>query len=81
MRPLVVIFGLVRGKRLVAAFVAAGIWPVASVAKEVTRKLGALLEIFARGIAVFPLAEAVCTVVHVCGLNVLMQRFGCIKEC
>ena len=45
-RPLVIIFSLVRGKRLVAAFVAAGIRAVASMAEEVARKLRALLEIF-----------------------------------
>ena len=45
-RPLVIIFGLVRGECLVAAFVAAGIWAVASMAKKVARKFGALLEIF-----------------------------------
>lgn len=45
-RPLVVVFGLVRGKCLVATFVATCVWTVTSMAEEVARKLGALLEIF-----------------------------------
>lgn len=71
-RSLMVILGLVRGKRLVATIVAAGIWTVASMAEEVTRKLGALLEVFGRDIAAFPLAETVRAIVHVHGLDVLV---------
>lgn len=69
---LVVVFGLVGGEGLVAAFVAAGIGPVAGVAEEVARELGALLEVFGGGFAAFPLAEAVGAVVHVGGFNVLV---------
>jgi hypothetical protein len=46
MSALVVVLGLVRGESLVAAVVAAGVWTVASVTKEVARKLRALLEVF-----------------------------------
>lgn len=49
-------------------------------AKEVTRKLGTLLEVFGRSIAAFPLAEAVRAVVHVHGLDVLVECFWCVKE-
>lgn len=71
-RSLVVILGLVRGKRFVATIVAAGIWAVASMAEEVTRELGALLKVFGRGITAFPLTEAVRAIVHVHGLDVLV---------
>lgn len=75
-----VVFGLVGGEGLVAAFVAAGVGPVAGVAEEVPREFGALLEVFGGGFAAFPLAEAVCAVVHMGSFDVLVQCFGGFEE-
>jgi hypothetical protein len=80
MSALVVVLGLVRGESLVAAVVAAGVWTIACMSEEVTRELRALLEVFRRGIATFPLAEAVGTVVDVGGLDVLVQSLGAVEE-
>jgi hypothetical protein len=70
---LMVVLGLVRRKSFGAAWIATGVWTVAGVAEEVTRQLRTLFEIFRRGVAVFPLAEAGCAVVDVHGFSVLVQ--------
>jgi len=73
---LMVIFRLVRREGLGAAWIAAGVGAIAGVAEEVSRQLRALFEVFGRGVAVFPLAEAGGAVVDVHGLGVLVQGFG-----
>ena len=57
-RALVVVLGLVRRERLGAPCEAAGVGAVARVREEVPRELGALLEVFGRGVAGRPLAGA-----------------------
>src|SRR6478735_5742081 len=52
-RALVVVLRLIRGEGLVAAFEAACIGAVAGVREEVPRELGALLEVFGCGFAIF----------------------------
>lgn len=78
--PLVVVFGLVGSKRLVTALIATSVWAVACVAEKMTRQLRALLEIFRVCFTAFPLAEAVCAVVNVSGLNVFVEGFGAVKD-
>jgi hypothetical protein len=70
--PLMVVFGLIGGKCLVAALIAAGIWTVACVTKKMTRQFGTLLKVFGVCFATFPLAEALCAVVNVSGLDVFV---------
>lgn len=77
---LVVVFSLVRGERFVTAFVAACIGSVASVAEQMTRKLGTLLKVFGGSLAGIPLTETVCAVVDVGTFDVLMQGFGGVEE-
>jgi hypothetical protein len=73
---LVVVFGLIRCKCLGARGIAACVGAVARVAEEVTRELGALLEVFGRGVAGLPLAEAGSAIVNVSSLGVLVEGFG-----
>ena len=76
----VIVFGLVGGKGLVAASVAAGVGTVSCVAEHVTGKFGALLEVFRAGFTAFPLAVAVCAVVDVGGFDVFVEGFGRVEE-
>jgi hypothetical protein len=39
-----------------------------------------LLEVFGVRIAAFPLTEALCAVVHVSGLDVLVEGFGGVED-
>ena len=78
--PLVIVFGLVGSKRLVTALVATSVWAVACVAEKMTRQLGALLEVFGVCFTTFPLAEAMCAVVNVSGLDVFVEGFGAVKD-
>ena len=78
--PLVIVFGLVGCKRLVTALIATSVWAVACVAEKMTRQLRALLEIFGMCFTAFPLAEAVCAVVNVSGLDVFVEGFGAVKD-
>ena len=78
--PLVVVFGLIGSKRLVTALVATSVWAVACVAEKMTRQLGALLEVFGVCFTTFPLAEAMCAIVNVSGLDVFVEGFGAVKD-
>jgi hypothetical protein len=80
MSTLVIVLGLVRREGFVAAFVATGVWTVARMAEKVTRELGALLEVLGRGLATFPLAEAMSTVIDVGSLDVLVQSLGAVED-
>lgn len=74
-RPLVVVFRLVGCERLGAPREAAGVGAVARVREEVPRELGALLEVFGGGVAIFPVAGAVGAVVDVGGFDVFVEGF------
>jgi hypothetical protein len=50
------------------------------VTKKMTRQFGTLLKVFGVCFATFPLAEALCAVVNVSGLDVFVQGFGGVKE-
>jgi len=72
-RALVVIFGLICREGLRAGGEAACVGPVAAVAEQVTRQLGALFEVLGGGVAGLPVAEAGCAVVDVGGFGVGVQ--------
>jgi len=75
-----VIFSLVGGKSFVAAFVAACIRSVASMAEQMTRELGTLLEVFGGSLTRIPLAETVCTIIYVHRFNVFVEGFRGIED-
>lgn len=75
-RALVVVLGLVGRERLGAAREAARVGAVAGVREEVARELGALLEVFGRGVARGPLAGAGGARVDVRGFDVLVEEGG-----
>lgn len=75
-RALVVVLGLVGRERLGAAREAARVGAVAGVREEVPRELGALLEVFGRGVARGPLAGAGGACVDVRGFDVLVEEGG-----
>lgn len=79
MCALVVVFGLVRCECFCALRKGACVGAVAAVAKEVAAELGALLEIFGRGVARFPVAEAGGTVVYVGEFGVGVQSGGGVE--
>lgn len=63
MGALMIVFCLICCKRLVAAFIAASVWPVACMAEQVPGELRALFEVLRCRFATLPLAEAVCAIV------------------
>jgi hypothetical protein len=80
MSTLMVVFCLVRGEGFIAAVVATSVRSIASVAEEVARKLGALLEVLRRGLAALPLAQAVSAVVDVGSFDMLVEGFWTVEE-
>lgn len=70
---LVIVLGLVRRKRLVASFPAAGVRPVTRMCEEMATKFRPLFEVFIARLAALPLAETAGTLVDVGSLYVFVQ--------